>query len=180
MSTRPARSDAPHRALDASGVLLATAAILLLVAYPFAVREALRLTDGESWMMALLVKLPPIAIDGALAWAFLSSLARGREPVIARFARLERGALEPDLAAYARRLTAVWGGLFIAMGVACAALSTPATTLAWQWWTSLGSSACVIALFVGERYYRKRRFAHYAHASLARQLSIVIRHWRSQ
>src|SRR4029453_936912 len=125
-----------------------------------------------------LLKVAPIAIDVVLAWIFLSTLAPGREPAIARFARLERGTLEPDLAAYTRRLTAVWGWLFIVMACVCLLLSTPSTMLAWQWWTGPGAWTCVVGLFVGERWYRKRRFANYAHASLARQLAIVVRHWR--
>jgi uncharacterized membrane protein len=73
----------------------------------------------------------------------------------------------------------IWGSLFIAMAIVCLVLSSPATTLAWQWWTGIGQWACVAALFIGERVYRKRRFAHYEHATLRQQLAIVIRQWRA-
>ena len=180
MLPRNARSDEPVRAHDAFGVLFASIAVLAGIAYPVVVREVLGVVGSEASVAAALLKLVPIVIDVALARAFLSTLAPGREPVIARFARIERGALEPDLAAYTRRLTALWGWLFIVMGMICAALSMPSTMLAWQWWTGPGTWICVVGLFAGERWYRKRRYAHYAHASLARQLAIVARHWMSK
>ena len=180
MSPRNARSDAPVRADDAFGVLYAAIAVLAGIAYPIVVREVLGVVGSGASVAAALLKLAPIVIDIALARAFLSTLAPGREPAISRFARLERGALEPDLAAYTRRLTAVWGSLFIVMGMIAAALSMPSTMLAWQWWAGPGTWLTVVALFAGERWYRKRRYAHYTHASLARQVGIVARHWISR
>jgi len=178
MSPRPAPSEPARRSHDAPGIVFAAVAILL-VAYPLGVREALRLAGEDAPVVAALLKLPPVAIQAALAWSFLATLRAGREPAISRFARLERGTLPPDLVAYTRRLTVAWGLLFVALAVVSAALSFPQLTLPWQWWTGVGAWTCVGALFIGERFYRKHRFAHYAHASLARQLAVVFRHWRT-
>ena len=178
MSPRNARSDEAFGTHDAFGVLLAAVAVLAGIAYPIVVREVSGVVGSEASVVVTLLKVAPIVIDAALARIFLSTLAPGREPAISRFARLERRTLEPDLAAYTRRLTAVWGWLFVAMAIVCAALSMPSTMLAWQWWTGPGTWTCVVVLFVGERWYRASRFSHYTHASLARQLAIVARHWR--
>jgi len=179
MSKRRGPNEPTPRAPGALRVLIGLIAIVLLVAYPLGVREVLQTADAHAPWVVALVKVPPVLIGALLAWAFLSTLAAGREPMIARFARMERGPLPADLSLYTRCLTMIWGGLFVAMAVVCIALSTPATTLAWQWWTGIGQWVCVAALFIGERVYRKRRFAHYAHASLAHQLAIVVRQWRA-
>jgi len=178
MSPRHAPSEPARGSLDAKGIVFAAVAIVLLIAYPLGVREAMRVGGDDGAVAAALLKLPPIAIQVALAWAFLSTLREGREPAISRFARIERGTLPPDLLAYTRRLTTAWGWLFVGMALVSVVLSLPALTFAWQWWTSVGAWACVGVLILGERFYRKRRFAHYAHASLGRQLAVVIRHWR--
>lgn len=178
MSTRREPNEPTARAPGALRVLIGAVAIVLLVGYPLLMREALRASGADASLVVALLKLPPVVINAALAWTFLASLGARREPVIARFARLEQGPLADDLVRYTRRLTSIWGGLFVVMAVVCLVLATPAMTLAWQWWTGVGQWTCVAALFIGERVYRKRRFAHYAHASLGRQLAIVVRHWR--
>jgi len=178
MSPRPARSEPSRGSVDAPGIAFAAVAIVLLLTYPLGVREAMRVAGDDGAVVAALFKLPPIAIQAALGWSFLATLREGHEPAISRFARIERGTLPPDLVAYTRQLTVAWGWLFVGLALVSAIVSLPALTFAWQWWTSVGAWACVGVLFLGERLYRKRRFPHHAHASLGRQLSVVIRHWR--
>jgi uncharacterized membrane protein len=108
---------------------------------------------------------PPVLINLALAVSFGATLLSGREPIISRIARTERGVLEPDLAMYTRRLTFIWTVFFVAMAMVCAILVSYGLERAWAWFTGVGNYLLVAALFVGEWIYRQRRFAHYRHAN---------------
>jgi uncharacterized membrane protein len=123
----------------------------------------------------LVLFLPPVAINLGLALFFASSLSRGREPLISWFARVERGALTPDLKVYTRCLTWIWVGFFLAMAAASAVLAVTGPRMAWAWFTAVGNYLCVGMLFVGEYVYRRVRFSHYEHASPLRLLGIVRR-----
>lgn len=107
----------------------------------------------------------PVACNLVLAFVFAMTLRAGHEPMIVRFARAERGSLEPDLAAYARRLTWVWVAFFVAAAAVAAGLAASGNVRAWIAFTSFGNYVAVAVLFVGEYWYRRRRFAHYAHGS---------------
>jgi uncharacterized membrane protein len=106
----------------------------------------------------------PVTINLALALGFAASLRRGREPLIARFARAERGVLPPDLAAYTRRLTWVWVGFFAVAAGVSALLWLRGDARAWLAFTMAGNYAAVAALFIGEYAYRRWRFRRYEHA----------------
>ena len=121
---------------------------------------------------------PPVVINVGLAAWFGLTLRAGREPMISRFARIERGTLAPDLVAYTRRLTLVWTLFFLAMAAISAALSVLPSPAPWAWFTSFGNWACVAALFFGEHLYRRKRFAHYPHASPMRVIALVRTQWR--
>jgi uncharacterized membrane protein len=107
----------------------------------------------------------PVAINLALAALFASTLRRGAEPMIARFARRERGTLEPELRGYTRNLTVVWVAFFIVMAAVAVSLSLVGWTVAWLAFALVGNYALIAALLVGEYLYRRRRFAHLQHAS---------------
>ncbi|HEY8243633.1 MAG TPA: hypothetical protein VII68_09245 [Casimicrobiaceae bacterium] len=107
----------------------------------------------------------PVAINLALAALFASTLRRGAEPMIARFARRERGTLEPELRGYTRNLTVVWVAFFIVMAAVAVSLSLAGWTAAWLAFALVGNYALIAALLVGEYLYRRRRFAHLQHAS---------------
>jgi uncharacterized membrane protein len=127
-----------------------------------------------SLMPAATMFVPPVAIPIALATLFAMTLRRGEEPMIARFARRERGGtLEPDLAAYARRLTLVWIGLFVAMGTIAAALAITAPLAIWSLFVNVVAYIAVLGLLVGEHAYRRVRFGHYRHAALTEFLRAV-------
>ncbi len=147
-------------------------ALIVLIAYPFA--AAIAIERGAS----ILACVPPIAVNLALAALFANTLRTGREPMIARFARAERGALEPDLASYTRKLTIVWAVFFIAVAAVDVALAFGGSRVAWLAFTGLGSYLLVAALFVGEWVFRRWRFRHYRHASplaLTRHVLAVLR-----
>ena len=107
----------------------------------------------------------PVAINLALAALFAWTLRPGAEPMIARFARRERGTLEPELLGYTRTLTVVWVAFFLAMGAIAAWLSLAGWQAAWLAFALVGNYALIAALLVGEYLYRRRRFAHLTHAS---------------
>lgn len=121
------------------------------------------------------VYVPPVAIDAMLAIVFAQTLRPGQEPMISRFARRERGGvLEPDIAAYTRRLTAMWVALFAGMGLAAALLAWLAPIGVWSLFCNVVAYLLVAALLVGEYAYRRFRFRHYEHASLGAFLRSVI------
>jgi uncharacterized membrane protein len=123
--------------------------------------------------------LPPIVINVGLAAWFGLTLRPDREPMIGRFARVERGTLEPDLVSYTRRLTVVWTLFFLAMAAISAALAVLPSPAPWAWFTSFGNWACDAALFFGEHLYRRTRFAHYAHMSPMQLVALVRAQWRA-
>ena len=120
-----------------------------------------------------LVFLPPVAINACLAIIFARTLLPGHEPIIARFARIERGRLEADLTSYARRLTWLWVVFFAVMAGISGALAAFGSRAAWAWFTGIGNYLCVGALLVGEYTYRRRRFSHYGHLSPLRLWDVV-------
>jgi len=115
---------------------------------------------------SLLLYAPPIAINAGLAAVFAASLWPPREPVIARFARMEHAVLPHELCLYTRRLTAVWAALFAAMAGVALALALRGSLEAWSTFTNVVSYLLVAALFAGEYAYRRRRFRHHRHAGL--------------
>jgi uncharacterized membrane protein len=120
---------------------------------------------GNSLASGLGVALP-IAVNLALCALFGRTLARGREPMIARFARLERGdELPGDLARYTRVLTVLWTAFFAAMASISLGLALWGSTLAWSVFTNVVNYLLIAAFFFGEYVYRRLRFRHYRHLS---------------
>jgi uncharacterized membrane protein len=120
---------------------------------------------GDAIAVALGSALP-VAVNLALCWLFGRTLAAGREPMIGRFARLERGApLPPDLTRYTRTLTALWTAFFALMASISVGLAIWGSTLAWSLFTNFINYLLVAVLFVGEYVYRRLRFRHYSHLS---------------
>ena len=109
---------------------------------------------------------PSILINAALAATFGCSLRAGRVPIITRFAELERPVLPPDLARYTRRLTCAWTVFFAAMAAASLTLAATATLNAWSTFSNIVNYVLVGMFFVGEYFYRRRRFRQYRHATL--------------
>ena len=172
----------PRMALAATcialGVLLLTLAgwrrfgIALLAASPIV------LLSEASEIARPLVFAPPVLLNLGLAFLCWRSLRPGREPLISTFARMERGALEPDLVRYTRMLTRVWLGFFVAAAALSAVLAVTAPPAVWGWFVAAGNQLAVVLLFIGEYCFRRARFPHYRHASPLALAVIVARHWR--
>jgi uncharacterized membrane protein len=126
----------------------------------------------------LLLYLPPIVVPAFLAYVFGNTLRPGRTPLIAQLIRLLHApGDEPESAvwSYARRLTAAWTVLFVALAtfnVALAALAEPDGLMraggydpplavsheVWSLFTNLIEYLIVAAFFVIEYAYRRQRF----------------------
>jgi uncharacterized membrane protein len=113
-----------------------------------------------------LLDLPPILIPLALAWVFGRTLAKGRTPLVSRFAELEQGGvLTEELARYTRRLTWVWTAFLLALAAISAWLAASGDRVAWSWFTNFAGYALLGALFLGEFAYRRVRYRNYRHDS---------------
>jgi uncharacterized membrane protein len=127
----------------------------------------------------VLLKAPPVVINLVLAAWFGMSLQAGEEPVIGWFARLERGdELTPELATYTRRLTVLWTVFFVAMAATAALLAFFAAAETWSIFANGVNYILVGVLFAGEYAYRRVRYRHYRHASLADLVRTVVRSGR--
>ena len=113
----------------------------------------------------ILLFFPPVIINMLGCGLFALSLRGGREPVISRIARLERGELPAELALYTRRLTWMWTVFFALMTLLSGLLAVVAPLVVWSWFTNLVNYLLVGLLFFGEFVYRRVRYRNYHHAS---------------
>lgn len=145
----------------------------------------------------LLLASVPLLINAALAWWFGRTLRRGREPRVARFVRVlegrERLAL-PEVARYARQVTAFWAGLLAMQALLLGALllvAGPASPLqrlgmipaSWptpRWvpaYQHLGGYLVIALAFAGEYAYRRWQLRHLEHAGLHAQALQLMQRW---
>jgi len=126
----------------------------------------------------LLLFLPPIVINGFMAWLFGHTLRPGSLSLIERIIRALHGEsddLDAAVVAYARRLTLAWTALFTVLGIAnflLAALATPGGLLVtagidpplavplgvWSLFANVLNYLIVGAMFAIEFQLRRRRF----------------------
>jgi uncharacterized membrane protein len=138
----------------------------------FALLAAAPLVTGTD----VLLKLPPVIINLALAVWFGRTLAPGEEPMISWFARLVRGTEVPaDLARYTRWSTIVWTAFFASMAAVAAALAVLAAPETWSLFANGIDYLLVGALFVGEYVFRRVRYRHHQHRPLAEVIRTVAR-----
>lgn len=165
--------DAQDWAPRLTALAAALAALLwaLAVRRPHALFCAAGIIASLAWLMLtapmLLLFSPPVAINAALALVFGASLRPQHEPVISIFARFEQGKLPPDLVRYTRQLTWIWTTLFTAMAAITLILALAGAIKTWSLFANIVNYALVALLFVGEFLYRRWRFRHYHHATLA-------------
>jgi uncharacterized membrane protein len=125
-----------------------------------------------------LLLLPPVLLNGIMAWLFGRTLRQGETPLIERAARTMRGpgaVIGPDVVAYARGVTQVWTGLFVALAaidlllavlarpgglLLTAGLDPPVTVPigAWSLFANVLSYVFIAATFGIEFVIRGRRF----------------------
>jgi len=133
----------------------------------------------------LLLFLPPILLNGFMAWVFGNTLLHGRTPLIERAIMLLHGTsknITSDMAGYARRLTFAWTVLFVVLATvnfALAALASPGGLMlsaglrppvtvpleAWSLFANLLNYVIVAAMFAVEYRVRLRRFPQQSYGS---------------
>ncbi len=129
--------------------------------------------------LARLLDILPVAVNGLLAWHFGATLRPGREPLIARYTRLDWGRMPPECVGYARALTGFWAvtlGL-LALAHAAAVLAPPAASAGGigRGAVLAANAALVAALFLGEHALRTVRFPALGIASPLRTLRVMAR-----
>jgi uncharacterized membrane protein len=109
----------------------------------------------------------PVAVNLALCALFCRTLARGREPMISRISRLERGVVQlpADLARYTRTLTWAWAAFFALMAAISLGLALLGSVAAWSVFTNVINYLLVALFFAAEYGYRRLRFRHHHHPS---------------
>jgi uncharacterized membrane protein len=183
-----------HLAIARNSAALTIAALTLLAAIsllPGLARGAagawlaVPLVGAAYWWLAgveqpaVPLYVPPIIVPAFLAYVFGSTLRPGRTPLISQLIELLHapGEERPEEAvwSYARKLTATWTALFIALAVfnlLLAALAepdglllssglTPPLTVShelWSLFTNLVDYLIVAAFFVIEYAYRRQKF----------------------
>jgi uncharacterized membrane protein len=101
-----------------------------------------------------------------LLWYFGRTLARGREPIIARFARSVHGALSLEMEPFTRNLTVAWCVFFAAQLIASALLFAFAPLHAWSLFVNLLNLPLLALMFVGQLIYRMVCYPNLPRASL--------------
>jgi len=139
----------------------------------------------------------PVVIDVALCAVFARTLARGREPLIARIIGVLEGHQRlalPRVAAYARALTLAWALLFGAQAVllgALVVLARPGGVLAtlgiasplaiegdaWHGYRQFGHLALVPAFLIAEYLFRRFWLRHVPHMPLPLFVGRLVRRW---
>jgi uncharacterized membrane protein len=181
---------------------LARGAVGAWLAVPVVGAAAWWLSSVEQPILALY--LPPIVAPAFLAIVFGNTLRQGRTPLIAQLIRLLHApGDEPESAvwAYARRLTATWTALFVALAtfnLLLAACVEPDGLLrasgieprlavsheVWSLFTNLLEYLLVAAFFAIEYAYRRQRFPRQPYRNmfdfLRRMLAALPRLMRSQ
>jgi uncharacterized membrane protein len=173
-------------ALIAASIALLVLAILLpgllgrrVVAWMLLAAASLGLSAIAGREQALLLLfLPPILINGFMAWVFGHTLWPGQVPLIERIIRIlhdSAASMDSNIAAYARHLTLAWACLFIvlsAVNLALAALARPGGFLlaiglnlpvtvsldTWSLFANVLNYLIVGAFFAVEYWFRQQRF----------------------
>jgi uncharacterized membrane protein len=114
---------------------------------------------------ALLLYAPPVTINLALCWFFARTLRRNHEPLVSRFARIERGHLPSDLARYTRNLTAAWAVFFVLMAAISVILAVTGPVAVWSLFSNIVNYLLVVLFFIVEYIYRRVRYRHHPHAT---------------
>jgi uncharacterized membrane protein len=101
-----------------------------------------------------------------LLWYFGRTLARGREPIITRFARSVHGTLQPGMELFTRNLTIAWCIFFAAQLIASALLFAFAPLDAWSAFINLLNLPLLALMFVGQLTYKRFRYPEFPRASI--------------
>ena len=118
--------------------------------------------------------LPPTLGNLAVSGIFAYTLLPGHEPAILRVARVSRGDVPADLAAYARRVTWVWAILPAAIMLTALSALLLAGLSAWSWIANVANPVLLLVTFLGEHLVRGWTFPQYGRPSVIWTLSVML------
>jgi uncharacterized membrane protein len=113
-------------------------------------------------------------------WGFARTLTPGREAIITEIATAVHGPLPPYMREYTRQVTLAWSVFFAGMVLTSFLLFTFAPLNAWSFFANVLNFPLVLLMFMLEHAYRVRRHPSFPHASLARTITAVARHYAAQ
>lgn len=146
---------------------------------------ALAFAASRRWVW-LPLYVPPVFGDTFAAWLFGHTLVKGRTPLIETLVRRLHDepdrALDPEIARYARKLTALWAVLFSVLGASSLVLALlavpngvltligltpplPIPQTVWSWFANVAEYGIAAGFFVLEYAYRRARFPERAHSN---------------
>lgn len=109
-------------------------------------------------------------LSHATAYVFLlgyfgRTLARGREPLITRYARRVHGALPAEMEHFARAVTIAWCAFFAAQLIVSALLFAFASLEAWSAFVNLLNLPLLAIMFAGQLIFRNVRHPDFPRAT---------------
>jgi len=107
----------------------------------------------------LVIKLVPLAINGALFWIFGATLISGKTPLVTRFASLMRDSMPPAVMVYTRRATLAWTIYFLMMFMTSLLLAIYAPVEVWSLFSNVISYLLLVLMFLAE-YSIRRMLVH--------------------
>lgn len=111
-----------------------------------------------------------------MAYVFGRTLAAGREPLVARFARMVHGEIPPEVALYARRVTMAWTMFFVLLLLASCFLYLGGLRTAWSFLANILSPLLVMAMFVVEYVVRHRVLPNWERVGILGGVQAFMRH----
>lgn len=126
---------------------------------------------------ASLIYLPPILIPSWLAYVFLSSMNDDYALISKLAERIEGKPLDQQHLLYTRRLTALWGVVFVLMICEAIFLAIWAPFEVWSWWVHIGNYLIVAILFLGEMMVRYKFIGQRAQVGQMFR-TLLQRNWR--
>jgi uncharacterized membrane protein len=131
------------------------------------------------WLYAatdLMLYLPPVLMPALMLSVFGRSLRPGSEALITGVARdIRRGHMPDDLAAYTRRITWLWCGIFVAMILVHGGLALFAPREWWSWVANFGSYLALGVVFVIEHLWHRWRYSQYWHPNFVEFITGLFR-----
>jgi uncharacterized membrane protein len=112
-----------------------------------------------------------------LAFVFGSTLLGGREPLVARFARLIHGELPPGVAAYCRNVTIAWTVFFCVLFTLSCWLYLAGFLAAWSLLANILSPVLLCLMFAVEYVVRYRVFPDWERVSVLGGIQAFSRHF---
>lgn len=112
-----------------------------------------------------------------LAFLFGRTLAAGREPLVALFARLVHGSIPPEVERYTRQVTLAWTLFFATLFTVSCALYFGNFLAAWSLLANILSPILITAMFVVEYAVRLRALPHWEQVGIMGGIRAFSRHF---